>query len=400
MQPWVIKYQPTRLEDVAGNKEALKRIDLWFKTWKPGKKALLLVGPPGVGKTTAAVALAKEHGLDLLEMNASDTRNKAGVSRIVGLASQYGSLFSSGRLILIDEVDGMNRYDRGGTTELVKILKQSQYPIILTANDDYATPVRAIKQYVEVVKFKKVNSLTIKSVLKRIASAEGIDVDESIVDKIAKNADGDLKSAINDLQAVSEGEKKVGESAGNLLFARDRQQDVFQALKIIFKTESFKTAKSAVMNLDLDPDMLKAWIDENISNEYENMEEVAEAYYWLSRADIFSGRIIRRQNWSLLSYVLDFMTAGVALSKNKMYRKFTRYQFPQSIMYLSRTKATRQIEYSLARKIGAKIHASQNEVMTEYLPYIREMVRLGKLNVSRFSEYFDLSDSEISLLRD
>ncbi len=400
MLPWVIKYRPRKLKDLAGNKEAVTRIEKWFSSWKPGKKALLLVGPPGVGKTTAALALAEERGLDLLEMNASDTRNKSGIDRIAGLASQYGSLFSSGRLILIDEIDGMTKYDRGGTSELVKVIKNSQFPIILTANDDYATPVRVIIPYVEVVKFKRVNALTIKSVLKKIAAKEGVEVDDEILDKISKNASGDLKSAINDLQALAEGSRHVEKKDVDLVFTRDREQDIFQALKIIFKTESFKTAKSAILNLDVDPDMLKAWLEENIPNEYEKPHEVANAYYWLSRADIFSGRIIRRQSWSLLSYVLDFMTAGVALSKDEMYRKFTRYQFPATIRYLSKTKSKRQLEKSLAMKIGEKLHASTNEVITEYLPFIRTMMKLKKLDVSRFAEHYGLTEEELSVLRD
>ncbi len=400
MVPWIIKYQPKRLRDIAGNKEAVEKIEKWFASWKPGKKALLLIGPPGVGKTTAAQALAYEKGLDLLEMNASDTRNKKGVERIAGLASQYGSLFSSGRLILIDEVDGMSSYDRGGTSAVVQIIKQSRFPIILTANDDYAPSVRALMPYVEVVKFKKVNPFTIRAVLKKILSREKIEVSDELVDKISKNASGDLKSAINDLEALVEGEKIVTNGVSHLLSPRDRQQDIFQALKMIFKTESFKTARAAALNLDVDPEMLKAWIDENIPSEYEKPEEVAKAYYWLSRADVFFGRISRRQNWTLMSYALDFLTGGVALSKESMYRKFTRYQFPATIRYLSKTKARRSVENSLAKKLGEKLHAGTREVITEYLPMIRMMVKMKKLDVSKFAEHYELTPEEVSVLRD
>ncbi len=399
MVPWTLKYQPDRIDKVAGNRDAIKKIIAWYESWKPGKKALLLVGPPGVGKTTAAIALAKTYDLDLLEMNASDVRDKKNIQRIIGLASEYGSLFSRGRLILIDEVDGMSSQDRGGTSAIIQILKTTRYPVILTANDDYATSVRALSGYVETVKFRKVNSHTIKSILKKILDKEGITVPDSVLDAVVENASGDLKSAINDLEALVEGEKKVNESVKELLAPRDRQQDIFQALKIIFKTESLKTARTAAFNLDIDPDMLKAWIDENIPNEYESLDEIAKAYYWLSRADIFSGRIVRRQNWGLLSYALDFMTAGVALSKKAMYRKFTRYQFPSTIKYLSRTREMRAIRYSLAKKLGKKIHASPNEVITVYLPYIRDMIKSGKVDLGKFAEHYDLSPEELAFLR-
>ncbi len=387
------------MKEFAGNPSAIKSIEAWFSSWKPGSKALLLVGPPGVGKTTAAITLAKSHGYDLLEMNASDVRDKTRINRILGSASEYGSLVSAGRVILIDEVDGMTSNDRGGTSAIVDVLKNTRFPIILTANDGYASPVRAITPYAVTVKFKKVNPHTIESVLRKIAKTEGIEASEDVLGSIARNSSGDLKSAINDLEALAEGEKRITKKDLDILAPRDRNQDIFQALKVVFKTLSFNDARSAIQNLGVDPEMVKSWIEENIPYEYEGREEIKDAYYWLSKADIFYGRIIKRQSWGLMSYALDFMTSGVALSKTERYIKFTKYQFPSAIKYLSRTKSVRAIRYATAKKIGKRIHASPDEVIKVYLPYFREILKSRKVDPKRFVEHYELSREEFEFLK-
>ena len=72
------KYAPKKLDDLLGNDEARARVRQWVLNWIAGRKQrpLLLHGPAGVGKTGTACALAKEFELDLIEMNASELRNK------------------------------------------------------------------------------------------------------------------------------------------------------------------------------------------------------------------------------------------------------------------------------------------------------------------------------------
>ncbi len=137
---WVDKHAPKRLSQIAGNGPAVKALQRWFSSWAPGGKAALLFGPPGVGKTTAAHLLAKEAGAEIIETNASNYRNKKEIDRIVGSAATQRSLFDSSgegkKIILVDEVDGISgRKDYGGVSAISALIKESKYPIILTANN-------------------------------------------------------------------------------------------------------------------------------------------------------------------------------------------------------------------------------------------------------------------------
>ena len=135
-QLWVDKYKPTTTKGIIGqqtDKSNMKKLQNWLKNWPKnnnnisGKrpsapppfaranddggwaKAVLLSGPPGVGKTTTSYLVAKELGLDIMELNASDTRSKKMLGACLGDALNNLSLSkeSKNRVLLMDEVDGM-----------------------------------------------------------------------------------------------------------------------------------------------------------------------------------------------------------------------------------------------------------------------------------------------------
>src|SRR3989344_4330822 len=135
--PWFRKYYPKSLNEVSGQNEAVDAAKKFISNYKPGGKALLLFGPPGVGKTCLVYALANELNLELMEVNASDVRTKESLNSIVGSSSLQASLFGRSKLILIDELDGLSGGDRGGVQELARLIESSKFPIIITANDPY-----------------------------------------------------------------------------------------------------------------------------------------------------------------------------------------------------------------------------------------------------------------------
>ncbi len=208
--PWTEKYRPRRIADVVGNEEAKKKFVAWINQWLKGKvrkKAVLLYGPPGCGKTSLVHALAHQFGWELIELNASDFRSRNAIRERVFNAARMGSLFGSrGKIILLDEVDGISaKEDTGGLSAILELVQISNFPVVLTANDPWDPKLRSLREACELIEFKKLKKREVMKVLEEICKKEGITCERHIISAIAQNSKGDLRAAINDLQTVAMG---------------------------------------------------------------------------------------------------------------------------------------------------------------------------------------------------
>nr|AIE96483.1 ATPase central domain-containing protein (rfcL) [uncultured marine thaumarchaeote AD1000_80_D11] len=158
---WSEKYRPNHFLDLIGNEESRKLFVEWFTNWKKGTKPILLVGPPGIGKTTLANIAAKQFGYDLISLNASDVRNKKNINEI--LTPVLGSQTVLGTpMIFIDEVDGVHgRADYGGGEAIIKILKEPTVPIVLAANTDSSDKMKSIKKSCENIRAETIIAKTV-----------------------------------------------------------------------------------------------------------------------------------------------------------------------------------------------------------------------------------------------
>ena len=379
---WARKYEPKNLAEFVDQKEALEKFLRWIKSWKPGKQAALLYGPPGTGKTCMVRAYANQNKLDLIEMNVSDIRTAQQIEQIFGSAMMQRSLWNRGKIFLIDEVDGISPEDRGATSAILKIIRNSHYPVVLTANDVWHPRLRSLRESCLKIQFKNVHVWSIVKRLKQICEKEGIKAGTDVLKEIASRSQGDLRAAINDLEVVARGKKEITHKDLEVLGYRNKETQIFDALKMIFKTKSPMAAKLAIMNVERDPQEIFWWIEENIANEYESPEEIARAYEALSKADLFRRRIALRQNWRFLVYMIDLMTAGVALAKKEMYRKFTKYEYPKRLKMFSITKGERKEVSDALRILAEKLHCSTKVIRQEYLPYFKLMKRDKKFRKS------------------
>lgn len=145
---WSEKYRPKNLLEMIGNDEAKESFVKWIAKWVKGTKPLLLVGPPGIGKTTMAMLCAKQFGYDMISLNASDVRNKQRIQEILNPVMGNAGVLGKAMMIFVDEVDGIHgRSDFGGVGALVDILKEPTVPIILAANSDNSDKMKDIKNY-------------------------------------------------------------------------------------------------------------------------------------------------------------------------------------------------------------------------------------------------------------
>ena len=333
---WTLKHKPKTLAEVVGNKEAIQALGDWVKSWDTGipkKRAAFLSGPPGIGKTVSVEALAYDLSMELVEKNASDYRTEGAVQKFAGLASQYGSLFGRKRLILFDELDGITgREDRGGVGAITSVVKSAQCPIVLIANNAYEPKLSSLRYYCQLIEFKRPPSGEVQKHLTRICKSEGIAADEAALKFIAQRSEGDVRSAVNDLQALAQGKAKLAFEDVSWLAYRDRKDAIFNVLRQVFYSKSADAAKRAVDMADVDPDMLFEWIYENLPYHLRDRRDLAQAMDSLATADLYRGRIRISQNWTLTRYVIDFMTAGVAMARERTQPAgFVPLRFPERI---------------------------------------------------------------------
>jgi len=400
--PWTLKYKPKTLDEVVGNKEAKNIILKWIREWDnkpPKKRALFLYGPPGTGKTVAAEALANDLDMELVQSNASNYRTAEAIQKFAGIASQYTTLFGKKRLILFDELDGIaGTADRGGLREITEVIKITNSPIVLTANNAYDPRFSTLRDHCQLVEFKKPKRTEIEALLKKICSDEGLEAEVEALNIIAERSSGDLRSAVNDLQALSQGRKQLTFEDVSWLSTRDRKDAIFKVLSDIFYARNILDARRAVDAADVDLDMLFEWIYENAPYQIKNPEELSAVMEMLAVADLYRGRIGSTQNWELIRYFLDFMTAGVAVSWSHKSSGWVPFKFPTRIMSMSQSRAEREKLAAIGLKIGKRCHMSVGQAIKEVVPYLRVIFQANEDWKNGLSRWFDLDEDMVNYL--
>jgi replication factor C large subunit len=373
---WTVKHKPESTAEIVGSPSAIKTLRDWLQSWNKGvpkKRAAFLYGPPGIGKTVTVEALAHELHMELVEKNASDYRTEDAINRFAGLASQYGSLFGEKRIVLLDELDGlMGNADKGGVKAITNIVKTARCPVVLIANNAYDPRFRTLRSYCVLIDFRKPSASAVLKNLQRISEREGIQPDENVLKFLAQRAEGDVRSAVNDFQALAQGKKRLTYDDVSWLAHRDRQDSIFNVIKLIIYGRTSLGAKQALDMAAVDIDMLFEWIYENVPAHFTDPHDLAQAMDALAMADVYRGRIRASQNWSFMRYVIDYMTAGVAMARqNSKVSGWVPFKFPSRIMMLSRSKAERALRKRIGLKIRRKCHISAARASKEVLPYLR-----------------------------
>jgi replication factor C large subunit len=397
---WVEKYRPQKISEVIGNEQAKDSFVEWLKSKRRRKKAVLLYGPPGVGKTALVNAASKELGFRIIEMNASDTRTEKAINKIAGPATSFVALDrfsteSKGNLLFLDEVDGVfGNEDRGGIGAIIKIIEKSQVPVIMAANNLELQKLRPLKKVCELIRFQQVRIPLIIVMLQRICAKEHVDAELEALERIAENSRGDVRSAINDLQSLAENRRVLRLQDTLMLSFRNKDIGMYETLTGVFSAKSFAEAISLLNRSSADYDELLLSVSDNLPLRYADPVELGSAYDLISRADVFRGRIAM-ENWHLLRYFYNFLAEAATVAPQS-YRPFEFIMPPIRIITLFWTKSKRVTMENVCAKIGSRCHVSRSKAKQDIVPYVKAI--LQKHKSSPIGSWLKLESDEVDFL--
>ncbi|KAJ6708395.1 CHROMOSOME TRANSMISSION FIDELITY FACTOR 18 [Salix viminalis] len=346
---WTEKYRPKVPNEMIGNQSLVTQLHNWLKNWNEqfhdagnkgkgkkqndstAKKAVLLSGQPGIGKTTSATLVSKMLGFQAIEVNASDNRGKADAKIFKGISGSNANcikeLISNEALgfdmdrskhlktvLIMDEVDGMSAGDRGGVADLIASIKISKIPIICICNDRYSQKLKSLVNYCLLLSFRKPTKQQMSKRLIQVANAEGLQVNEIALEELAERVNGDMRMALNQLQYMSLSMSVINyDDVRQRLQGSAKDEDIspFTAVDKLFGFSGGKLRMDERIGLSMsDPDLVPLLIQENYinyrpasigkdDNGMKRMRLIARAAESIADGDIINVQIRRYRQWQL-----------------------------------------------------------------------------------------------------
>ncbi|MFW9925176.1 MAG: replication factor C large subunit [Candidatus Thorarchaeota archaeon] len=392
--PWTERYRPRSLNQLVGNEAVVKDFLKWIKSWEQGipkKRGILLVGPSGTGKTAIVGAVANDLGFEVVEFNASDKRNKESIETQVARSALQQTLDGRPRIILLDEVDGLSgTSDRGGVGAILKIIENSAHPIVMTANDPQSSKLKDISRKCHVLSFEPLDDDSMLRVLQMISEDSQNKVSLNLLESIIKNAGGDLRAAISDFEALTEGRIDDAEIS---LGTRDVRRSIVQTLRRMFMLTDETAARVIVSETDVDHDSLLLWLEENIHLHLSTPSELEEGFEALSMADLYLGRIMRQQNWKLLSYVYDFLSVGVVSSRRKTPYRRVEYTEPIWPLLIWKGNMKREKKAELISKMALAAGISMDNAYEKCVRVVESIIEISPRQLMDFERWLSVNRS-------
>jgi replication factor C large subunit len=372
---WSEKHRPNTVQEMVGNEDARLIVIKWLAGWVNGSRPLLLLGPPGTGKTTLVHTLARQLDYDVVEMNASDIRNKEALqSRITPVFQNTANLIGKKIMLFLDEVDGISgREDTGGLDTLTNLIKEPTVPVIMAANKK-SLKIMKLAKACKIVEFNPVPPLLLLMLLDHVLQSEGVKLGSGDKTSIIDNSRGDIRSLLNSAQSRAAGYSTI--SNKDIL-----DVDIADAINGYFNADSLNEAMQFIIRADAsypDPryrlispeerrkDILAALFSSIVSSQIEHYD-LALLLNVLSRADMIVGRANASRQWHLLKYVNSLIATGMYEKSRQKGIKYRQYSMPWPVMgpIFARSQSTRKILDELA----LALHMSRSSAGLFVLPY-------------------------------
>ena len=384
---WSEKYRPKNILDLIGNEDARNSFVEWLTKWKKGTKPILLVGPPGIGKTTLANLAAKQFDYDLISLNASDVRSKKNIQEILSPVLGNETIFGI-PMIFIDEVDGIHgRADYGGTEAIIKILKESTVPIVLAANSDLSDKMKSIKKNTRVIQFRPLSPRLLRFYLNKILQLENAKISSDSLMKLVAESKGDIRSMINFTQALVTGFNPPTEKSFESL-------DIEESINTFYKANSIDEARSILYSLRIDPrEKINAFYSSVIGSSI-STDDMQRFLQIISTADMLYGKIMKTQQWRLLRY-LDAILLG--LYKKDLPIRYSKYNLSWPI--LNRIRWDGAKIKSLIGSFAKNMHVSKSTFSTLYFPFLLYCIKNKKIDLEFDESLEEIVEKEIALIK-
>ncbi|HMK33350.1 MAG TPA: AAA family ATPase [Nitrosopumilaceae archaeon] len=384
---WSEKYRPKNLLDMIGNEEAKESMVNWLGKWMKGCKPVLLVGPPGIGKTTLATICAKQFGYDLIGLNASDIRNKQRIQEILGPVLGNASVLGK-PMIFVDEVDGIHgRADYGGVETLIDILKEPTVPIILAANNDKSDKMKSIKKATKTIQMRPIPPRLLRLYLEAILKKEGESLSLGTTVKLVLQSRGDIRSILNSAQALVTGFEPTMEKSFMTM-------DIEESVNSFFKAKSAEEARAILFSLRIDPkEKIDAFYSSVISSPLtkEDMHKMLEI---ISEADMIYGKIMRTQEWRLLKYLDSIL---VRLFKEGTSIRYSQFNLPWPI--INRLRWDGRAIKGIISILSKKMHVSRSDFAVFYFPYVLFCMKNKTLDLELDQSNNEIMQKEMAILK-
>jgi replication factor C large subunit len=331
----------------------------------------------------------------LIEMNASDTRNREELEQLIMPILVNTSIFGKKILLFLDEVDGISgREDTGGIESIVRIMKEPTIPIIMAANNRDAK-IKELAKVSRIIEFNRVPPrllvLFLDHVLmdqrKKLSPGEKI----SIVDK----SHGDLRLLLNILQAKISGYDATSNAKTAI--------NIAEAVNGFFEAENEETAKSFLLNADAnyqDPrfgmsteerrkDMLGALFSSVVLSRID-LETLAAILDILSKVDMIVGRIGRKRQWSLLRYIDNIIANDLFDKSHNRAIRYSQYTMRWDIMgpIFARSRSLRPVLQEMAHQM----HTSTSIFGSFYLPYLIRIMINAEVDPIEIAEVSNMDE--------
>jgi replication factor C subunit 1 len=440
---WTSKYAPTQINQICGNKGQVEKIQKWLKGWAQahkydfqkkgpdglgGYRAIMIHGPPGIGKTTAAHLAAKLAGYDVLESNASDTRSKkmveSGLSEVLSNNSLRGYYAGDGEkvdvhkkkiVLIMDEVDGMSAGDRGGVGAMAKICKKTDIPMILICNEYNQQKMKPFEFVTLAIPFKRPTVEMVRSRIATICHREGMKLPMNVIDALIEGSNKDIRQIINMISTAKLDESSMDFEDSKAMAKAWEKAVVLKPWDICHKILGggmFAPSSKATLNDKLElyfNDHEKGFlmVQENYLNQkpmlasnYQGREQQLKTLQLMDQAaeSISDGDLVDRmihgsqQQWSLMPThgIFSMVRPASFVSGAGSGTKFTSWLGNNS----KQGKLTRYVK-DIQSHMRLRTSGDRHEIRQQYLPVLWTQLidRLQREGKSAAEEVIELMDS-------